>query len=208
MALDGKEDNIYNLYKQGIRLITITWNGDNQLGAGNQAIYDFGLTSFGKKCINIMNEINMIIDVSHSSPKTFWDILSISNKPIIASHSNVYSLCNNRRNITDIQIKEIAKTGGLIGVTYCSKFLTNKKEATIKDIVRHIEYIGDLVGIEYICVGSDFDGVDKKELPENLKGVKDINKLEECMLIRGFSKENIQDIMGKNLFNFINNNLE
>lgn len=208
LALDGNINNLYELYQKGIRMMTLTWNNDNQLGCGALTSSDKGLTSFGKKCINIMNKLNMIIDVSHASVKTFWDALSITTKPVIASHSNVYRLCKNKRNLTDIQIKEIARVNGLIGVTYCNKFLTSKNTATIQDIVNHISYICDIVGTEYVCIGSDFDGVDKDNLPENLKGVKDIYKLEERMLYNGFNKEDVRKIMGYNLVRFLRNNLD
>lgn len=109
VAIDRNIDNLYQLFQKGIKMITITWNYDNELGCGNLTSNDLGLTSFGKKCIKTMNNLNMIIDISHCSSKTFWDILSITNKPVIASHSNVYGLCRHTRNLTDMQIKEIAK---------------------------------------------------------------------------------------------------
>lgn len=207
IVLDGNIANLYELYNRGIKLMTITWNYDNELGCGNLTNNDLGLSSFGKKCIKEMDGLNMIIDVSHASVKTFWDIINISTKPVIATHSNAYKLCNNSRNLTDIQIKEIAKANGIIGITYCSNFLSNKKQVCINDVVNHVEYICNLVGIEYVCLGSDFDGVSKSKLPENLKGVKDIYKIEECLLHRGFNKDEINRIMGENLYNFIRNNI-
>lgn len=207
VAIDGNIDNIFELYKQGIKMMTITWNYDNKLGCGNLTSNDLGLTSLGKKCIKTMNSLNMIVDVSHASPKTFWDIINTSSKPIIASHSNVYNLCKHSRNLTNIQIKEIAKSQGIIGITYCSPFLSNIKQTSINDVVNHIEYISNLIGIDYVCLGSDFDGIDKKYLPDNLKGVKDIYKLEECLCYRGFSKEEIEKIMGENLANFLQTNI-
>lgn len=207
VALDGNIENLYLLYKKGIKMMTITWNYDNELGCGNLTSNDLGLTKFGKKCIKLMNNLNMIIDISHSSVKTFWDILSITNKPVIASHSNVYNLCKNTRNLTDMQIKEIAKNDGIIGITYYTKFLSNNTSVGVSDVVKHIEYVCNMVGVDHVCVGSDFDGVDKKYLPDNLKGVKDIHKLEECMLHVGFSKAEIKKIMGENLVDFIKNNI-
>ena len=206
-ALDGNINNLYELYSKGIKLMTITWNYDNKLGCGNLTNNDLGLSSFGKQCIKEMNKLNMIIDISHSSAKTFWDIVNISTKPIIATHSNAYKLCNNSRNLTDMQIKEISKTKGIIGVTYCSKFLSKQKQACVDDVVGHIEYISNLVGVNHVCLGSDFDGVSREKLPENLKGVKDVYKIEECFLHRGFSKREIEKIMGENLAEFIRNNI-
>lgn len=208
LAIDQNIDNLYELYSKGIRMMTLTWNGNNQLGCGAMSECDTGLTTFGKTCVNKMNNIRMIIDVSHASQKTFWDVLNYSTKPVIASHSNVYNICKNKRNLTNIQIKEIARINGMIGVTYCSKFLTYKNTATIQDVVNHISYICNLVGTEYVCVGSDFDGTNKENLPENLKGVKDIYKLEECMLYNGFNIDEIEKIMGANLIKFLKNNLD
>lgn len=207
VAIDGNIDNLYELYNKGIRLMTITWNYDNELGCGSLIQNDLGLTSFGKKCIKTMNSLNMIVDASHASPKTFWNIMNMSSKPVIASHSNVYNLCNHSRNLTDIQIKEIAKANGIIGITYCTKFLSNNKKTSINDVVNHIEYVANLVGIEYVCLGSDFDGIEKEYLPDNLKGVKDIYKLEDYLVHRGFSKIEIEKIMGENLANFIQSNI-
>lgn len=206
-ALDGNISNIYSLYNRGIRQMGITWNFENELGTGCLSKYDTGLTEFGKKCIETMNEINMIVDVSHTSKKTFWNITKLTSKAIMASHSNSYELCRHKRNLTDGQIKEIASLGGIIGINYCSEFLTNNKIACIKDVVNHIEYVCNLVGVNYVCLGSDFDGVSKAKLPQNLKGVKDISKLEEALEFRGFYKEEITKIMGQNLFEFTQRNL-
>lgn len=207
-ALDGDISNIYKLYNQGVRQMTITWNFENELGAGCLSKCDTGLTNFGKKCISVMNEINMIVDVSHSSQQTLWNIASHTTKPIMASHSNAYTLCKHKRNLTDSEIKEIARLDGIIGITYYSPFVSNKKSIGINDVVNHIEYITNLVGIDKVCLGSDYDGVDKLTLPQNLKGVKDINKLEECMQYRGFYTEEIKKIMGENLFEFTMKNLK
>lgn len=207
IALDKKIDNIYTLYEKGIRMMSLTWNGDNELGSGAFTSHDNGLTCLGKKCINAMNNINMIIDISHASTKTFWDIMGMTRKPVIATHSNVYAICKNKRNLSDFQIKEIAKSKGIIGINYCTKFLTDRKNSSVQDVINHIKYVCDLVGTEYVCLGSDFDGIEKESLPDNLKGIKDIYKLEECMLYNGFTKENIQDIMGRNLVRFLKDNL-
>lgn len=208
VALDKKIYNIYNLYNMGIRQMTITWDLPNELGTGNKAILDEGLTMFGKRCIEVMNKIGMIIDVSHASQNTFWDIANITTKPIMASHSNVYNLCNNRRNLKDNQIKQIANLNGIIGITYYTRFLTNATTSSVNDVVNHIEYVTNLVGINHVCLGSDFDGINRKELPQNLKSIKDIYKIEECMRLRGFSEKEIKKVMGQNLSEFIQRSIQ
>lgn len=95
----------------------------------------------------------------------------------------------------------------MIGITYCNKFLSNNKQVCINDVVNHIEYVCNLIGVEYVCLGSDFDGVDKEELPDNLKGIRDVYKIEDCLVHRGFSKVEIEKIMGENLSDFIQNNI-
>ncbi len=207
VALDGRLENVYNMYDDGVRVMGITWNFENQLATGCMSKYDTGLTEFGAKCIKVMNKINMIVDVSHASLNTFWNIAKITDKPIVASHSNVYSLCKHKRNLKDNQIKEIAKLNGIIGITYSKDFLSNSNSATINDVIKHIRYVSDLVGVKHVCLGSDFDGVDVEKLPENLKGVKDINKIEECLTLNSFNKNEIKDIMGENLSRFLMENI-
>ena len=138
VALDGRLENVYNMYDDGVRVMGITWNFENQLATGCMSKYDTGLTEFGAKCIKVMNKINMIVDVSHASLNTFWNIAKITDKPIVASHSNVYSLCKHKRNLKDNQIKEIAKLNGIIGITYSKDFLSNSNSATINDVIKHI----------------------------------------------------------------------
>ena len=207
VALDGRLENVYNMYDDGVRVMGITWNFENQLATGCMSKYDTGLTEFGAKCIKVMNKLNMIVDISHTSLNTFWNIAKITDKPIVASHSNVYSLCKHKRNLKDNQIKEIAKLNGIIGITYSKDFLSNSNSATINDVIKHIRYVSDLVGVKHVCLGSDFDGVDVEKLPENLKGVKDINKIEECLTLNGFNKNEIKDIMGENLSRFLMENI-
>ena len=206
-AIGNKLSNVDFLYQRGIRLMSITWNNDNEFGCGALTSNDLGLTSLGKEYVKKLNEKDIIIDVSHLSFKSFFDVVNIATKPIVATHSCVYNLCNNVRNLNDAQIKEIAKLNGVIGVCFYKKFLTNNKIAYINDIVNHIEYISNLVGIEYVGLGSDFDGIDKEDLPINLKGVKDIDNIFFEMKRRGFSKEEIEKVASKNFLRILNSSL-
>ncbi len=197
-AISGNIQNIEKLYEKGIRVMSITWNEDNDLGCGALTKNDKGLTEFGEEYIKKLEEKNIIIDVSHSSEKTFWDITKCTNNTIVATHSCVYSICNHPRNLKDNQIIEIANRNGIIGICFASHFLNKSGISNSSDIIKHIKYIKDLVGIDYVGLGSDFDGVDFSKMPLDIKGIKDIDKLEKNMKIEGFTEEEINKVMGEN----------
>ena len=200
-AISGNLANINKLYNKGIRMMGIVWNDDNDLGCGALTTHDTGLTELGKNYITELVKQRIIIDVSHSSKKTFWDTCKIAEEkkyPIIASHSCVQKICNHPRNLDDEQIKQIAKMGGVIGICFCKPFLTSKSVATVKDIVKHIDYIVNLVGIEYVAFGSDFDGLEKEHVLQDIKGVDDYKLIIEELKHRGYKKEDIEKICYKN----------
>lgn len=184
------------LYNLGIRMITLTWNNDNLLGGANGS--SKGLTLFGEEAVKKMNELGIIIDLSHSSEKTFFDVCRISEKPVVLSHSNSYSICPNQRNITDIQFEEIKKLNGCVGINFYPPFLNNKKCATIYDIIEHIEYFLSLDGENNISIGSDFDGMDC--LCDGIESIKDIYKIFDILSSRGISDEILKKIAYKNIY--------
>ena len=188
--------------------MSLTWNDDNFLACGAFTKNDTGLTTKGRECIKLMNNLGMIVDVSHISRKSFFDIINITDKSVIATHSCVNSLCENKRNLTDEQIKLIAKCKGMIGVCFYKEFLSNNKYVTIDNVVDHIEYISNLVGSEFVGIGSDFDGMENEDKPQDLKSVLDIKKIEEKLEKRGFSPKEINNIMGGNYIRILNENLK
>ena len=143
------------LYEKGFRHAMLTWNEKNQFAAGVGCQDGSGLTLLGCELVRKMNELGMVIDVSHASVQTFDDILSISKAPVIASHSNCYSLTPHPRNLTDDQIKEIATLDGVIGVTAVKHF-TNQLKPDVESLVDHIDYMKKLVGTRHIALGFDF----------------------------------------------------
>lgn len=168
----------------------------------------FGLTNLGKEYIKMLNKFNIIVDVSHASEKTFWDIVNITEKPIAATHSNVFNLCNNSRNLKDNQIKAIANSGGIIGICFYNDFLSNNHKSNVKDVVKHIQYIKDLVGIDFVGLGSDFDGMEYEETADELKDITQINNLVKELESEKFSQEEIEKIVWRNWSNFLEKNLE
>lgn len=206
-ALGNDLYNLKKLYDRKVRVMSLTWNDDNFLASGAMSKNDKGLTIYGKKCIKLMNDIGMVIDVSHISKKSFYDIFKITTKGIIATHSCVNKLCNNPRNLTDYQIKKIAESKGVIGICFYSNFLSCKERATIDDVIDHIEYISNLVGTEYVSLGSDFDGMETFDSPCELSSIKDVRKIADKLILRGFNKKEIYNIMGGNYLRVLEENL-
>lgn len=198
IAISGNLSNIKKFHDKGIRMMGIVWNDDNDLACGALTKNDTGLTELGKEYVKELEKNRIIIDVSHSSKKSFYDTLENTTVPIIASHSCVEKLCNHPRNLNDDQIKQIAKRGGVIGVCFYKKFLSPTENATVIDIVNHIDYIVNLVGIDYVAFGSDFDGIDKEDELKDIKGVKDFYKIIDELKNRGYSAEDIENICSKN----------
>ncbi len=196
--ISSKLENIDFLYEKGMRVMSIVWNYSNELGTGALETIDTGLTELGKRYIRKLNNKNIIVDVSHASEKTFWDTIKESTKPVVATHSCVYKICNHPRNLKDDQIKQIAKMGGVVGITFCSPFLNSKKRANVKDVVKHIRYIKDLVGIDYVGIGSDFDGVSEEDMLEDIKGTKNIDILVKELKNEGFTEKELDKIMWRN----------
>jgi membrane dipeptidase len=197
-ALEGDLGALRVLYKLGVRLLTLTWNQRNQIADGIwESRAGSGLTEFGIKVIDEMNDLRMLIDVSHLSETGFLDVIKKSKAPIVASHSNCYALCPHLRNLKDEQIKALADKGGVIGITFVPDFLTQEKRKTIvKDVVTHIDYLAEKAGIDCVGLGSDFDGTD--DLPLGLEGVDKIPNITKELLDRDYKEREIEKILGGN----------
>lgn len=189
------------LAKDGVKVITLTWNNENILGFGVDE--NKGLKPLGKKTIPILEQNGIIIDVSHLSEKGFYDVAEIARKPFIASHSNAYSVHNHKRNLTDDQISIIKLNKGIIGINFYKEHLTND-EAKISHIIKHIEHILSLGGENVVCIGSDFDGCDTLD---EIKTVDRTAILCENMKKCGYSDSLIEKIMFKNAADFFERNL-
>lgn len=191
-ALEGDLALLRMFYKLGVRAMTLTWSLRNDLGDGVSGSESCGLTSFGKDVIKEMNRLGMIVDVSHLNERGFWDAINICEKPLIASHSDCKALCNHPRNLNDDQIKAIAAKGGVIGINFCPDFLRDDDNASIEDVLDHIEHIVNLVGINHVGFGSDFDGIEKT--PFGLDDAASFPKILDGLKKRGFSDDEINSI--------------
>lgn len=194
-------------YRFGVRAGMLTWNNKNEFAYGTNE-KSGGLTDLGKLAIEKMNELGILVDVSHLNEEGFWDIININKRPTIASHSNARRLFNHPRNLTDEQIKAIAKSGGVIGaVSYFSKVdeknpnkirTRDDKSETIMDVIKHIEYIIKLVGYDHVAFGFDFNMYLGDFGVKGLESAKKIPNLIELLLERGHSYENVKKIAGGN----------
>lgn len=200
-ALEGDIALLRMFYKLGVRALTLTWSLRNDIGDGVDGAASSGLTDFGKQVVKEMNNLGMIVDISHLNERGFWDVVEISEKPIIASHSDCKSLCQHKRNLTDEQIKAIAQKGGVIGINFAPQFLRDDGKASIDDVLNHIDHISELVGPRHVGFGSDFDGID--ETPDGLHDISCFPKLLDGLKNRGYSNEEINNICYGNFENLI-----
>ena len=198
-CLEGDIKNLDRLYEEGVRMLGPMHFFDNELGGSAHGESDEGLTEFGKQVIKRMNQLGIIIDISHASPQLVDDILEISTYPILTSHTGVKGTMDNARNLSNNHIISIAEGGGLIGVAY---FKGAVSVPIIPGIVEAMKYIKAIVGVQYIALGSDYDGSIKA--PFDITGLP---LLVEEMIKQGFSKFEIEAIMGGNMKRFMLKNL-
>ncbi|MCQ2067069.1 MAG: membrane dipeptidase [Bacteroidaceae bacterium] len=188
--------NVRHFAERGVSYITLCHNGDNDVcdSAKGNAEHN-GLSEFGKSVIGEMNRYGIMIDLSHASEKSFYDALEFSRLPIICSHSSSRALCDHRRNLTDDQMKALAAAGGVAQVCLYSGFIRKDGEATIRDAVRHIVHMAEVMGTDHIGIGSDFDGGGGIVGLEDASGLTDLTRL---LLAEGFSHDDIRNIWGLN----------
>jgi membrane dipeptidase len=195
--LAGKIENLFHFYERGVRLVTLTWNRENELGFGVGADCGRGLKPFGVEVVKKMNQLGMIIDVSHLNEQGFRDVDAHSTKPFIASHSNAFSVLPHKRNLTDKQIQTIAKNGGVIGINFCPAFL--QTPANLESILKHIEHFISLGAEKNIVLGTDFDGV--ASLPEGITDVTSLTDL-KIFIAKKLGENISQKIFAQNFFEF------
>jgi membrane dipeptidase len=244
-AIDERLENVERYYKMGVRYMSGAWSVSTSWAgsSGDEVGRTRGLNDFGKSVIREMNRLGMMIDVSHVSDQTFWDIVNTSTKPVIATHSNCRAIANVPRNLTDDMIRALAKTNGVVCVLFYPEFLepgwSEKKKqvdaqiaaevqrasdqeqgnialkkiardrvrlreyakrlppVTVARLVDHIDHIVKLVGIDYVGLGSDFDGI--QATPTDLVSVADLPNVTKELLRRGYSEQDIDKILGGNM---------
>lgn len=152
-------------YQLGLRCAQLTYNSQNWIGSGSTDREDGGISDYGVEIIKAMNEVGMLIDVSHSGDRTTLDAIELSPKPIAFTHSNCRALNNHPRLKTDEAIKKLAAKGGVMGITGVRNFVKDKEPTTVEDIVDHIDHVVKLVGIEHVGIGTDSDLMGYDHMP-------------------------------------------
>ena len=199
-VINGKMEYLEELYQQGIRLITLTWNYENCIGFPNsrdEKLMQLGLKPFGIEVVNRMNELGMMIDVSHLSDGGFWDVIRHSKKPMVASHSNARTLCDHPRNLTDEMIKALAEQGGVAGVNFYPYFLHKSGKSTAEGIADHIWHMYQVGGEDVVAFGTDFDGFDEGEL--DIAHMGQMNRVYESVRKRGFTERQMEKLLNGNI---------
>ncbi len=208
-------NKINELYDFGARHCMLTWNETNDLATGAQGDPDRGLTEAGFKAVKRIQDLGMIMDVSHLNDKSFWDVMSVATGPVIASHSNARALSNAARNLTDDMLMEIKNTGGLVGMNSFNLFVSQEVEnQKIERLVDHIVYISDKIGVEHVGFGFDFfeflDPAGMSSYSDQdtsyTKGLEDASKVPDLLRLMekaGFSNEEMEAIKYKNWHNLI-----
>ncbi|HJU55194.1 MAG TPA: dipeptidase [Pyrinomonadaceae bacterium] len=198
-ALEGDLDNIEVFFDAGVRMMSPSHFFDNDMGGSAHGLRKGGLTEKGKEMVRRMQAAHMLVDLAHASPDVIKDVLSVSTRPLVVSHTGVKGTCDNTRNLSDEQLKAIAGTGGLIGVGYWETAVCGKDA---KAIARAIRYIADLLGVEHVGLGSDFDGA--VTTPFDTTGLAQIT---DALIEEGFSEEEIRMIMGGNAVRLLRQSL-
>lgn len=245
--IEDRMDYIDSLAKRGMRYLTLTWNNSTSWATSardevtkKDSLKHLGLTDYGKQIVRHLNELGVMVDVSHVGERTFYDVLATTTKPVIASHSCAYSLDPSRRNLKDDQLKALAKNGGVVCINFYSGFVdstyspkvsaflhehraeldslikvyhdgdlanirlnaiykteSDKIRPPLSLLIKHIDYIVKLIGVDYVGIGSDFDGAES--YPLGLDSVADYPKITEELLKLGYPQKNIDKILGGNV---------
>lgn len=235
-AIGNELSKLEFFYDLGVRQIQLTHNLRNWVGDGCTERTQAGLTHFGVEVVRKMNELGIIVDVSHCGYQTTLDAIEISAKPIVFSHSNCMALCKHPRNKTDEQIKALADRGGVMGISNFNWFVSDKPRSTLDDLLDHYDYVIELVGIDHVGIGSDFEltgypGVDGEEMwrkhlsiysaqeqktlkvrwppfIEEVDNAQRYRTIAEGLLTRGHSVKDVRKILGLNFMRVFRESLK
>jgi len=203
-GLEGVVPNLEIIYQLGVRAVGITWNYANWAADGIKEPRGGGFSLKGRELVRECNRLGMILDVSHLSVRGFWELVEMTTRPFIASHSNAFSVCAHPRNLRDDQIRAVIRLGGRIGVTFVPQFLSARSGAKLKHVLQHIDHICALGGEHYLGFGSDFDGID--EWTEGLEKAEQYGRLAE-ELLKHYKEEQVRGFLYQNWYDFLEEQL-
>lgn len=201
-VLAGDPDRLETLWRDGVRLITITWNGENELACGISD-QEKGLTPVGRQVIDRMSRMGMGIDLSHISDKSFYEVVERADGPLLASHSCSRGLCGHPRNLTDDQFRILVEKKAVVGLNFYSKFLNDDGDrASLEDAVRHVFRFLELGGEDVLSMGSDFDGA---HIPQEFDDLTKVGRLYSALLRHGCPQTTADKIFFDNAYRFFYN---
>ena len=196
LALEGDISNVQHFADRGVVYITLCHNGDNDIcDSARGSNTHNGVSEFGAKVIGEMNRLGVMVDLSHAAEKSFWDAMDISSTPIVCSHSSCRALCDHPRNLTDRQMKALADKGGVCQITIYHGFLRSEGEATVRDVLEHLDHAVKVMGIDHVGIGTDFDG------DGGVRGMAssaDFVNFTRMLMAKRYSEQDIQAILGGN----------
>lgn len=211
-AFTSNLDALYVLHQAGLQTLGPVWSRPNIFAYGVPFRFPStpdigpGLTENGTRLVKVCNELKIMVDLSHMNEQGFWDIAKISDAPLIASHSNVHALCGHSRNLTDKQLDAIGDTGGLAGINFGVLFLrqdgTRNTNTDLGELVRHVDYIVNRIGIDHVAFGSDFDGT---TIPASMKDASDLQLLVSALRKAGYDDEALAKICHGNWVRVLEN---
>ncbi len=198
-ALGNDSEILSLLYRLGLRSLGLTWNNRNLLADGVGEEGAGGISRKGKEIILLMEKLGIMLDLSHISVNSYYDALTIHSKPVLVTHANARALCNHRRNLDDCQLKALAENSGVIGINQVPEFIKEDGKPELNDLLDHIVYISELIGVEHVALGSDFDGADVLLM----QGVEEYSRWPQLLSDRGFTPAETDMILNENALRVI-----
>jgi membrane dipeptidase len=197
--------NLERWHERGLRSIGLVWSRPNAFAEGVPFRFPAspdtgpGLTDAGRELVRACNRLGILVDLSHLNEAGFWDVQRLSQSPLVATHSNAHTLCPATRNLTDEQLDAVRDSGGVVGVNFAVTFLRedghNEPDTPITEIVRHVDYLAERMGIEHVAFGSDFDGA---VVPQELGGVAGLPKLVDALRDAGYDDDAVAKLTYEN----------
>ena len=196
-ALAGRLERVQTLYNQGVRMMTLTWNGPNELASGHDT--EDGFTPFGKDAVAEMERLSILVDASHLNDRGFEELLGFAKKPFVVSHSNAREICGHYRNLPDEYITEVVRREGLIGLNYCNAFLADNLCGDMEHLGRHVWHFLELGAEKCLALGSDYDGAG---MHADLDSVEKSLNIHSYLTSHGVPEETADDICFNNAWRF------
>lgn len=201
LAVEDDPRTLEKLAAAGVRYFGVCWNKTNKAGVSSfDRKNGGGLSSVGKELIAECNRLGIMVDVSHASKRTFWDLLEASKTPVFSSHSGCEALKLHARNLDDEQLRAVGKMGGVVGVIFAANMLSGLFESTVETICDHLEHVVEVAGEDAVALGSDFDGF--VPLPRGMRDVRDLPRITQILWKRGFGERRLKKLLGENFLRY------